>query len=863
MGHITYVKHFLKTNYFKEPKVLNINDDIVNCFYDIKDKDFFDNSSLEIENEIYMKLKYLNKNQEECFKLSKVLVNKITRENNKSISNAYFSSVSNAEIKSKNIIDKNKIDFKKHFEKIIDNIECDVSLKTILKERMVNYKPENLPFLYFNEKENKQIWWIPNFMNDEDIFLDFEKEIPIFQDKFEKEIFNGNNKNKFLVVSSEEISSFNIMFESTLRLHIDIPKNFVFPKNLTNQNILENSSIGIKFNENNGNMDSYLNFVIPEFFSLNEEQTTKFLKLNNSEMTLNGIKGILLQYRCSSKDNAIKDVSKLFIDGSVKNISFNATFVSNEVSLIDEILKQNNEENTFTLDHFIQDAKKDKSSNYISNLNISYDKKDKFLLPLTYNYYKLADNEINNKILENKNNDVLFLNLNENGKILIPKYKGVLYNNDAFVDNTKLCFADYNVDTLFSEGKYLVTKGRSFKRDEYYPNMFSDIFSIYELPQEIKFKNNNNDLKYNLKKYYKNLGRHNELLLIHNYNNDIILINKNTKESKIIDNSEEIIFANKNMLHNLNLKSNLEFCDIYFTENKTLYFLSKEKLENNTNNELIKEYEYIEKEKINDNYSLEIKIPVTKTDKDIKYTNKIKYIHLNYTLNLKNNELNYDKKININNNEYDFLTVNYLIKEDFLQNTSDIYDYIKEIKLHNLTLKNEEAVNFYLEVNFKEYPSFDIKSKVYDNTTTLNVSNRMEKINFVIAKNINYDFNFSNYINNNTKMDNLLKMYKNNKLLGMIDNENKKTKIYYSNDKIFLTSMKNQTIDVIDNFNYNFTLKNKDSLINKKCDDIIYNNEKNDEISLIFDNKNYFTGLFNLTKEKNLKNSFKNLGTSL
>lgn len=857
-------KYFDVSSYSKKDVLIKNESGIeVKIKYNEEDKELIKKIYEVVLNteKLFVYLKYKNEKDEECFRVAKILQKtKIYLTKAEETQDFYLiSKTSNFELKEKNLKLKNNQHIKQKFYDIIDDFDVLPTTKTMFKERVIDCLAENLPFLY--EEDGNKKWIIPDFKNNEDIVLDYNKDIPVILDRFDDEVLSGLSGNtRFNVISNNGITAYNLRLNHSLIVNVDLPKGFVFTLERSGEykkNIIQNPlSLSLKRSEV---VEEVVTLKFPTFYTLNEEETKKLLILNKSEMSLEDVKNNIIKYNIPSKDTCLNNITEHITDPNINLLSFNTTFISEKVNDFNKVLIEYNSksENLKKVQFwYVNSYLGETDSLLLTNMHINYNLSSKYNLNINYNKFVLKEGEIEKNLKTYLKKPVIF-SVKNRKKIFLPKNKGVLYNEETNLDNTKLRFSEDNESYLFVEDNYLVTKGDEFRKNI---NFVLDL-NVYDLKQKLAVKEGSSYRNSN-----RNLGHNNEMLLFHNYNNDLILIDKDTKKSKIIDNSEIFEYLNPKITNSLNLKTDYSYFNIYLTQNKTLYFFNKNKDINEIDN--IREdqgFGYVEKEKINNNYQIEVSVPTLKTQNEWEFKFKPIKTPIMKQNKIENNEMIY-KVIGNDKEKYQYKKINYLINDNILNSINfsredyrNIANIIEQVQISNLTLNKEESKIFFKNIFGFENDIYLSLKKEAENTE-LSLLNKKRNQQIVLSQNSNYDFNFISNIERDLPKTNLLKLYKNKKLNGVKKHLESGNMMYYTKSKIYILQDIDTELTIIDNYHYQNSVKNPKSFLNSK--EFIFNNENNEEILIMFNDKKY-NGLFNISKENVMKDKIKNYDISI
>ena len=805
-------------------------ENIYNFNYDYNEQDIL-NSEINVcnvttsynENLIYLMFKQKDDDDDEYIRFAKYNIKnykylkenqKITKENN-----GFLSRISNKKIFLKNIIKKDNEDLISHFSRIIESMECDISLKEILIKRLFGENTQKLtinektPILYLDEKTNKKVWIIPSVFTNEDIILDYETEIPYFENGFDYFISSTEDKkNGFVSIKKSGLDSYILNPNVCDKYEInELPKNLVLDTKKTG----DNNFFAIEEYKNKLGKVSYI--YIPEISTIENNETLKLFKMMNIKEDIKETLENIKQYY-SQENNKLKEnyILKKINNKKIEKLSFNITFISKNFYIVNE--KTNN--------------------NKLTNIHVYYKESNEKKVYISFNELIIKSGLIENASIE-KN---YFINIDEGiteNKILLPKRKGILFNNEIYVDNVNNMF-DYNC--CYCEGTYFYMKNNS----DYDKNF------ILDLGKEISFLNIDEVLKFNTTKYVKKVGAKKEYILLHISNGDLILINILTKEFKTIDNTKELSYFSIPLKKIMSLKdvyaTNQDDYEIFLTDNKTLYFETKSKL----NEEIDKTLNYYEINKSKDgNYIFDFILPISSINDKQKYSNKV-LKNIEYTI--KNNKLNllvYNNENNEKDESYYFINMRYFINNEVLNENNDknvIENGIISIKINNITLDNNESKIFIQKMSSKEIKEFNMKNN--NNTNIIEIiDKKSEQKKLLLIKNNDVDFSLVSFIKNNLLQEELIKLYIKNKILKKIYNKKSSRYVFSSGNTLYLTKNRNIEIE-----KYDFSLK--ETMLNNKI------NILNNQDSLLFSkNNNIFEfkcknekidGVSNLTLKNNI-----------
>lgn len=785
------IKELTITSYY-------INDDVIKNLDKLELLGITNNQRLYGNDSLYLKFIYKNNNNEECIKFSEFYPQNRGNEYNGNIP-----LLSKKELKTKNIIKKTNYEIIDKFTEIINSMNCDESFKTLLKNYINRFDIlTRIPILYFDDELNKNIWVIPTCENNgEDITLDYETEVPIFNSLF-NDYFDRNKNKSFVILRKENIECISItQFDKVNILIEELPNQFVFnyTKDLFNiENVISK------------NRD--IKSLLPNIRFINEEKTEKILKMSESKKSLQEI-----QKTVNERIN-------------------NYTGFNEDMKLNDDIeIKYEN--NLFISENFdffknFEDAKLANKSNIDIDLtNLLVIKKENEQSPSLsiYNTQKKSINITNENFLNNirlediKQREYYTINTGMDLELLIPKDKSGSFSilKDLNKNNNLSKMLEKNV--MYHEDKFLVNKSKD------------NGGKVYNIGEILNIKDNELIETDN----YKEL-----IVFRNNLNNNIIAVNKLTKEYQIIDNSQRFKKLMDLDIESLKLKMSKEDFDVLFTDNKTFYFECKKDIASNPKQTI--DYDYQNK---NDkgNYMLTFLFPIQieKNHKKIIHKKDKKYFYQDTKIK-KGKRVVEILKEDINS---DILELNYELDNNYDILNLSIDNKIKLNKIDTMKLINKIK-------DFQEKDYFKIKED--NNNFFIDISNNQDKIKIVKNKKINYSLcNF----NNDKNQENFLNLYSKNKLQNKIFNKSLNKNIFFNDDKMFLTDIENvfNGKDVFD-FDLKETKNDKESLLNNQ-ESKTYNFKK-EIYEIVSDISNKIFGAKNKTLEQRNKNFFKTLDIS-
>lgn len=775
---------------------------------------------------------YKNEDGEACLKINSFngILDKVEEIN---VFKGVFNNLSKKELKVTNILNINEKEVKENFKRIINGMNVSKSFKSLLIKQTETYDDvihKNLnikeakfidlvPYLYFDEKLNKKVWVIPNGYDKEDIILDYETEIPIFLEGFVNYLSNDNRK--FIVIRNENIESFFFNKNNCYSYLIDkFPEGFLLNDIKQKYNNIDFNNL---FNINTIDNDEV---YLPELSIFDIENTIKISNMVGYNREIDDIKNQIEKY--------------LNVNYNFKDILF--------LNKVDYGKKQKEENNIFITNKydFISDKK---TATKLNNLNIV--KKYKFIPNINMYEEKIEINFLN------------FINLDE-----------TLLNNPKLSSNKKnyILKKDSGIDFILPKNKelYLDEEKNNLKKvcniDDY--TIFENNFLIVKDKNGIK----NYDLKENIEINggIIHLGKDSDYYLIHNENNNnLILLNKKTKEFKIIDKTKKCYEIKNIFKSKLDFNSSFRNFKVLITDNKMFYF--EDFYNNSLNNEIIEDSEEFKYEEFNknekNNYTFKTKVPLLKKEKSLIFSEKSRSYDKFFSI--KNNKLDlkiYKKGLPEINDKYLIADIEYEFEPDFIElndikNTKkyNLTDYVHSIKINDIKLIKEEAKDFLNQVT-----NFEFKNK--ENIKNIDAINKKDISNkkILISKNNNDNFNLYIYPNNNMINSELLKLHKNSKIKGKKIIDRLEKTMYFSENKLFILEKNMNDIKSYD-FSLKKTLEYDKSFLNigedgKKI--IFCNNSEILEIQINEETKK-IEKVINISEVKNNKKIIAQMGLSI
>lgn len=788
--------------------------------------------NMNLNNNYIIEHYYKNEKNEECFKVNsfKGILDKIQEINE--FTGSFFN-LSKKEMKVKNLLEINENDIKEHFKNIINKTIFSENIKMLLIKQIEKFDDINfgsinneiynfkdlMPYLYLDEETNKKIWVIPNGYGQEDIILDYETEIPLFLGNFIN--YLANEDKKFIVIRKDNIESFYFQKNNCYSYIIEsFPEGFILndvqPRydrekcsNLFSQTLIEKDLV-----------------YLPDITILNIEDTMKILKMVDSNLEIEDLKNKINKYlNVNYSLNIDKDLSVVTSEGEVEKE--NNIFITNKFDFVE------NKKTTIKLNNL----NLIKRYEPIGNNNLFMEKMEVHF----YNTLHLEPGTLNNNYTFNNKNTLL--ELDNHTDIILPKNK-----NSYKKDETNNLRRIYNPNgyTLFEDNILIVKQNEHYNR--------------YDLKETIETKEN-----------LIHLGKNSLYYLLLNGNGNLFLINKETKETKIIDKTKRVL-----EVYNI-FKSKMDFdysfgnFKVFITDNKMFYFedfYNYNLFDYSKTNYSDFNYEEFNK---NDkgNYIFKAKIPLLKKEKSLKYSENIKKLDKNFYI--KDNKLNLeilkkgtteiDDKYLITDVTYEldpeFILLNYKNK-DSMSNKYDMIPYLHSMKINDIVLKNDEAKDFLNKTKF-----FDFKNTENNKTIEVNQKDEKNQTKLLISKNNDDNFNLYNYVNNNMVRAELFTLHKKGKINGKKLMPRIEKTVYYSDNKFFIIGK-----DMTDINSYDYSLKksleNKESFLNedngKKF--IFCNNKEIMEIKLD-DETNKILKVINLSLAINNHKIVKNIEISL
>lgn len=805
------------------------------------DYEYLLNSELEVEDNNFNGTTLLIKRKTEDnkvlikFGVFTVYSSRITNDNKHH--KRSLSYITNEVLIENNIISKDKYtneEILQNFIKIINNMDINSSLKEtyIGYFRNIEDLKKVLPILYYNEKENKKQWYIPNSIQEKDYFFDYETQIPVLH-------YNSNIMRSdilfFTILNKNNLECYckNRSKNLTLKLETDeFDKNeFYFNSNLKK----DNSSI-LKGNQLFNNYDFFDNdskqnysFYLPTVQTLEEKETLDFLKKCNSNHTINDIKQEIKKYEYINKDFNCKE-----------NIEFNIPFISKKYKIFNE-----NHYNNDVLDNTFSE---------ISNFYFLKSKE-----------FYLSNYKISSKSFEYSNIELL---KDYNSSFFIEKGKK---DKELHYIKTK------QIDVYLPKYKVEDNKIIATKKDKFGSIVFETDCKEFKL-KETTIPNSD-------KKSYKAFatGKDKDLFLLHNTNNDIYLLDLNVKDFIVLENSKVFNKLSEELIDLLNFGKKINDTnnfDVFVTDNGLKYFQKRLPFKKM----IIKEQEFVPFEFFqtklnihNDSYTYKTKLPLDyQGDKLLYKKNSDLGKSLLYNIKKDDIKLIEEKKLNI---DYKIIEIDYEFDKNFFNLNESLKSYLEEVKQKTININYKEIYfSNNMEKSIKDYRNFEnylismtINGVKYNKKESLDLLNRfslLKEKEFVIVDDEN-----SSIINITEKSKLIDENSINNKYLLIHNKKDKKNlSIYDEKNKYttaFIKKFKNGELTYKTNFNFKLNkyvifLKNKMYLFTNFKEIIEFNtsfetNQKNnnsiinDGNSLNFYNEKNELMEFEISSNKEIK----------
>ena len=731
----------------------------------------------------------------------------------------YINYLTKDEIKVSSIKEKNPKEILEKFYNIIDSMEVHTTFKNILKNFFnIDNIIEKTPYLYHNEKDNKDYWYMPDCLNDS-IFLEYEKEIPFFVSSgvFLTDYFNISDKS-YVIIKKEGMESIvNKLNKRFVYKNYNLPKDFVY---YPNRHKLNKESTLFYFNKNEEVSMPCFNFKI-----LDEEQTTQILNITKSDKTLEDIKYNLNYYLNVFKEEKIKT-----------EIIENNPFVGKYYNYNKDY---NLKDKYYLSNLFLNDS--EIIVDEIQCRDIEVFKNNKYTIELKYNYG--YDKKYNTNVF----------NFN---KALIPDDKITKVNKYRNFINQE----NYTVDNYF-----IINKKE---------NVFNT--KIIEFDEKIEINKQSEKKINNINNNSINQNRY----IFHTSKNDLYVINLLGKDFKHLDNVKTNEFNKineefKSIIHFEDV-NNKNYTDIFILKtNKKLIYIPKQ--EENSGIDLFEE-----KKDKDGNYKIKSNISVSKEfntifstlflnkkniikDGEIDgilkngYEEKYKKIKIEYTFKEKFYEtfLGDVYKTKWFEGTLDFLK---LYKKTISRNSDFFKDYLKEFKINGISLDKDEVAEFFYMLEVKNLSgNKNIIFKENKNNLLLEIKNITDDYNYYLIKNTKTDINLSCFGDKEFETSDLYKDFVSSKIIDKRYNDNIKKHIYSSKENIyFLNELKFKSINT--NFNYDKTLTMKDSIFNNENSTIFYSEKR---VALNINKQKEIISFKNTSDEEKLNNLVKSIDISL
>lgn len=746
--------------------------------------------------------------------------NKIIRKYTTQKKENFFYKFSSEDIERKNILQKNPQEILDQIYKIIFSMNIDNSFKLILKNFFnIDNVLNKTPILIFNEKENKKQWYIPKSIEENGIFLDYEKDIPFFSGNgdFIDDFFTTTDK-ALIIINQEglesQINNFNSCFDDEgsswylkyIYKNNDLPKDFVF---YTSKHDLSKGSTLHYFSYENNKVS------LPCFdvSILKIDETIELLEKINSNKTLDDVKNSLNKFINDFEENKINN------ETTYNQILYNYQFIFSKYNYLN-----NGEENNIK---------------YIANHQIDTKHIGNYLSIKSYNIKGIEYLKYKNIFEENNIN---YVEINEReGITVLPKdnnkWDKNINNNFIKMINNKEDFVEDNV-LIINNPKYVNEN------------------KIIKFENKIKKSKNN---KFYLNEFNESHSKNDGLYLFHNDDDTLYLINLENK--KIIDLEKQKSFKsfNKSLVNflNLDVKNSVENDGLIMLslENEILIITKYDDLDNY--GEVKIDYKKIKIDEINEEFKMKFYLPVLKKS----------YTEFLYNTNrgmIKNHYVNNKKEIDFNicgtddENKYNKISIEYTFKSELIYifgkvspNVPIKWEFfnesLSEIKITNESIDKDEFIKFMdniytntsktcqqFSLNFeKDNLIFETKNEMLEDYILL--KNKNKNISLFLPKKENYKFIIKKFVHN--KVNPLIKS-------PLIKN------IILPTDDTLITYDKNYNFIMLNNFDYNNTKNEKNTILNDKNSLNFYNNKK--DLMLITLDKNS-----NIKSTKNLNEEIK------
>lgn len=740
----------------------------------------------------------------------------------------YIDYLTEDEIEVKNIKEKNKEEILKNFYTIIDTMNIDTSFKNILKNFFdIDNIIEKTPYLYYNEKEKKNYWYLPDYYNGS-VFLEYEKEIPFFVNggDFLNDFFNTVEK-EYIILSKEGMKSVVTKTNKEYTyINNELPTNFVY---YPNKHSLDKKSTLFYFTKNEKLSMPCFNFRV-----LNEEKTQQILEKTKSEKTLENIKNNLNIYINDYKENNIENNSKI-------------------------------ENNPFISEFYDYNGQETKQKYFLSNLFI--------------NGQEIIIDEIECKEIELYKNNIYSINLKYQYSPNTNFNKELNFFNKALIPDDKITKIN-KYRNLINQDNYSVDNYLIINKKD---NVYNTKIVVFEEKVEINTKSENK-----LKKINNNSINQNNFIF-HNTKNDLFVINLLTNKFKFLDNVNSKDFNELNdefkSLINLEDINKKNFTDILMLKtNKKLFTIIKQDIEYFLNKSDDYNFEIKEDNKdIDGNYKITTKLLISKEKNTIFSTN---FLYKKYKV--ENNVLDFELNEEEKNKLYYKIEIEYILKDGFYEvflkdlnktkeldksldflnilkkNISKNTDFLKEhlidFKINGVSLDKEEVLDFFniLEVKYINKNTKNFIYKENKNNIFLEIQNISEDNNFYLMKNKKTRISMTCFGDNNFENNNdFYKEFINSKIIGKRYNKYIDKTILNSKEKIYFFS-KNKSF--CSNFNNEKTLNMKDTIFNNEKSIVFYSDKK---ISVNLNKDKDIISFKNATEEEKINKLIKSMDISL
>lgn len=854
------------------------------------DYEYLLNSELEIETNNYNGTTLLIKRKTEDnqvlikFGVFTVYSSRVT--NNNKHHKRSLSYITNDALIEKNIINKNNYsneEILRHFIKVINNMDINNSLKETYIGYFKNIEDikKLMPILYFNEKENKKQWYVPNAIQDKDYFFDYETQIPVLYNNsniMNSEIlfFTILNKNNLECYCKNRGENKNI----TLKLETDeFDKNeFYFNSNLKKDNstILKGNQLFNSYDFFDNDTKQNYTFYLPTVQTLEEKETMDFLKKCNSNYTINDIKQEIKKYEYINKEFNCKE-----------NTEFNIPFISKKYKIFND-------------NHYNNDVL-DNSFSEISNF--SFLKSKEFYL----SNYKISSKslEYSNIELLKSYGDSFFI---EKGKketdlnyiktkkmdIFLPKYKDFYINEET--NNFSKIFEIFSSDKIIlilEDNKIIATK-----KDKFGSIVFETDCKEFKL-KETTIPNSD-------KKSYKAFatGKDKDLFLLHNTNNDIYLLDLNIKDFIVLENSKTFNKLSEELIDLLNFEKRINDSnnfDVFVTDNGLKYFQKRLPFKKM----IIKDQEYVPFEFFetklnieNESYKYKIKIPLDYQGEKLLYR-KNSELGQSLVYNIKKDDIKLieEKKLNIN---YKIIEIEYEFDKNFINLNESLKSYLEDVKQKTI---NKNYKEFYfsnnMEKSIKHYRDFEnylisltingikynkkesldflnrfslLKEKEFvivddEITSTINITEKSKLIDensinnkYFLIHNKKDKKNLSIYDEKNKYTTAFIKKFKNGEMTYKTNYNFKLNKyVIFQKDKMYLFSPFKEIIEFNSCFETN--QKNNNSIINNG-NTLNFYNEKKELMEFELSQNKEIRKIKNIDGLKTINNKLKDISNS-